>query len=604
METDRRVQDFETLQAYVAQSRHLNLQDFAAAELEQAILERLSELGAATCSEYIDRLQVDPQEYARLLDRILLPKSVIQNDSELFDLLTTTVFPTLENRPIENMRIWCVGCGTGEEAYSLAIALAERFGLVAVQQKVKIFATDDDDAALNIARPATYSAGSLEGLSSDLLSKYFTAGTGNFTFKNDLRRSVIFGRHELTNDAPISRMDLIICRGKLPFLNPDQQKKALARIKFALQSSAFLIVGKGEEIVDEPQLSKLRSRIYSKVQTNLVERDESAYAHPAEQVDETVRLQEGSFESGRVAQLIIDATGVMVGANRKARSTFGIAVQDLGRLVQDLEISYRPLELRSLIQQAIASRHSLIQPSTPRHLHNGRVQYFDVHVHPLCDDQHEIIGVTLQFDDVTEYQNLHEELTSLNQQLQTANEELQSTHEELETTNEELQSTNEELETINEELQSSNEELETMNDELQCTNTQLETGNTQQRELTTRINRSNIFLESILASIRSGVIVVDEQFKVMIWNERSADMWGLRADEVKGQSLFSLDIGLPINDFQSQLRQFPNGQDGYLEFETDAINRRGRSIKCKLRATPMVAQSRKGTVLLIEQVSP
>jgi two-component system CheB/CheR fusion protein len=130
--------------------------------------------------------------------------------------------------------------------------------------------------------------------------------------------------------------------------------------------------------------------------------------------------------------------------------------------------------------------------------------------------------------------------------LETAHEKLQSANEELETTNEELQSTNEELETTNEELQSTNEELETMNEELQSTNEELQTINIELRERSEELIRANAFLNSILTGLRVGVVVVDRQLKVLEWNRRMEDMWGLRTNEVLGRSILDLDIGLQI----------------------------------------------------------
>jgi two-component system, chemotaxis family, CheB/CheR fusion protein len=603
MATHGRLDDLETLQTYLKEHRRVNLQQLNGEGIQSVILQRLSEVGVANCSEYVDRLEVDPQEYARLFEVVLPPKSVIQDDRELFDFFESKVIPTLESKVHENVRIWSVGCRTGEEAYSLAITLCEKLGTSTVQERVKIFATDANDQNLSVARQAAYSPERFETISDDLRKKYFNINDDKLTFKNDLRRSVIFGRHDITSDAPISRMDVIVCRGLLPLFNLEQQRKAISRIKFAMKPFGFLLLGKGEQLIDESQLVQLAPRLYSK--SALDRREKSAdmdYLHATDSVDEFARLQEAALDASRIAQLIVDADGMIVNANRKARSTFGIAIQDFGRPMQDLEISYRPLELRSLIDQVTGFNERLTLPAVPRPLHNGRVQYFDVHIRPLFSESDERIGTCVQFDDVTEYQNLHEELTSLNQQLQTANEELQSTHEELETTNEELQSTNEELETINEELQSSNEELETMNDVLQTTNEELQTSNTQQRELSASIARANNFLESILASIRSGVVVLDERFEILVWNRRCEETWGLRADEVKRKSFFSLDIGLPVARLEEPLHAFIGGSEDYFETVMDAINRTGRAIECKLRATRITVYSRRGLVLLIEEI--
>ena len=179
----------------------------------------------------------------------------------------------------------------------------------------------------------------------------------------------------------------------------------------------------------------------------------------------------------------------------------------------------------------------------------------------------------------------YEEVQSTNEALQTTNEELQSTVEELETTNEELQSTNEELETMNEETQSANEELETINEEL--------------RTRSNDLNRANSFMESILASLRDGVIVLDNDLQVLAWNYQSEDFWGLRSDEVLGKHLLNLDIGLPVDQLRTLIRTCVASQEP-LSTEIDAMNRRGRKVCCAIDFTPLRGnfQEARGVIML------
>jgi len=177
-------------------------------------------------------------------------------------------------------------------------------------------------------------------------------------------------------------------------------------------------------------------------------------------------------------------------------------------------------------------------------------------------------------------------------------------NEELETTNEELQSTVEELETTNEELQSTNEEMETMNEELQSTNEEIEATNTELRQRTDELNRAHAFLESILASLRTGVVVVNRNFNVLIWNHRAEDLWGLRVDEVQGQSFFNLDTGLPVQSLKDCIRGILNQQSEYEEVLLQATNRRGKAIQCRVICTPLRNTQREiheGIVLMEER---
>jgi two-component system CheB/CheR fusion protein len=228
-----------------------------------------------------------------------------------------------------------------------------------------------------------------------------------------------------------------------------------------------------------------------------------------------------------------------------------------------------------------------------------------VQVQPLVDPEGAVLGVSINFSDVTRYQRLQNELETSNQELEMAYEELQSTNEELETTNEELQSSNEELETTNEELQSTNEELETMNEELQSTNEELQTVNEELQKRGEELNQSNAFLESILTSLRGGVVVVDRDLGVQIWNHKAEDLWGLRSNEALEQNFLNLDIGLPVEQLRQPMRVCLAGDDrGATEVLLPAINRRGRSIQCRVTCTPLTGSEAQiqGVILLMEEI--
>jgi two-component system CheB/CheR fusion protein len=333
----------------------------------------------------------------------------------------------------------------------------------------------------------------------------------------------------------------------------------------------------------------------------------------ASQVERQTALRDIVLDAARIAQVIVDVHGNVVMANQLARQLFHIESNDMGRPFQDFELSYRPIELRSLIDQANAENRVVAVTNLEYRTSSNETSYLDIQVAPLRDGD-AALGVSISFDDVTRYHKLEEQLQraqqeaeTVNEELQAANEELQSTNEELETTNEELQSTNEELETTNEELQSTNEELETMNEELQSTNEELQTMNEELRDRTDELNNSNAFLGSILSSLRGGVAVVDKSFKIIIWNSAAEELWGLRSDEVKGQSLFSLDSGLPVHELRTPLRLCVSDEaDGanHQELILNATNRRGRSIKCRVAVSPFrnLKGQRHGAVITMEEM--
>jgi two-component system, chemotaxis family, CheB/CheR fusion protein len=227
-------------------------------------------------------------------------------------------------------------------------------------------------------------------------------------------------------------------------------------------------------------------------------------------------------------------------------------------------------------------------------------------ISPLHGADGTTLGTAITFADTSRFRRLQDTLEHSKERLETAFEELQSTAEELETTNEELQSTNEELETTNEELQSTNEELETMNEELQSTNEELETMNDELRTRTDELNQVNAFLESILGSLQAGVVVTDRELRVQAWNDEATELWGLRSDEVHGQHLMNLDIGLQVESMMPLLRGVLSDSSEQREIVLEARNRRGRDILCRVTASPLLASTGevRGAIIVMEEQEP
>jgi two-component system CheB/CheR fusion protein len=478
--------------------------------------------------------------------------------------------------------------------------LCEAIGEERFRNEVKIYATDVDDEALSQARHARFTQHELEPTVSDeRRERFFEAVDSQWLFHNELRRSIIFGRHDLMQNPPISRIDLLMCRNTLMYFTADAQRRILASFHFALNPDGVLFLGKSEAIVTRTNLFEpidVRWHLFSKARS--LSRAERAVLPPLPfTADDGAApgrdtMQRAAFEAAPVAQLVIDGEGVLMLANSQARTVFGLTSGQVGRPLKDLELSYRPVELRSAIDEVMATGQMLRLGETEWRSRTGDVHHLNVELAPLRPDG-PIAGVSVTFADVTRYRLLqfdfersqrelstaYEELQSTVEELETTNEELQSTNEELETTNEELHSTNEELETMNEELHSTNEELETMNEELQSTNEELETTNNELRLRTNDLNQANRFLESILGGLAAAVVVLDIDLAVQVWNTAAEDLWGLRAYEVHGQHFLNLDIGLPVAELSSAIRSCLAGGGGEPVL-LPAINRRGRSIEC------------------------
>lgn len=603
--------EFEALLNYIKRNRGFDFTGYKRSTLMRRVQKRMQAVGIETISGYMDYLEVDPQEFIQLFNTILINVTSFFRDQSPWDYLQNEVIPLLVARkePHEPIRVWSAGCASGQEAYTLAIALAEVLGVEQFRERVKIYATDIDDEALNQARGASYNAKEVENIPQELLERYFDCFNSHYTFRQDLRRAVIFGRHNLAQDAPISRIDILVCRNTLMYFNAEAQAKIIARFHFALNESAFLVLGKAEMVLTHSKSFTpldLNRRIFTKV-ANVSVRDrllfmnnnddESNYLSPH------VRLRDTAFDVSTLAQMVVDVKGILVLANDRMRSLFALSLRDINRPLQDLEISYRPVELRSLISQANSEQRIIVHKDV-EWTNSNSAQYFDVQVTPLFDFNGNLLGSSISFNDVTRSKKLTEELEHSNQELEMAYEELQSTNEELETTNEELQSTNEELETTNEELQSTNEELETMNEELQSSNEELQTINDELRRRSLQLNEVNAFLEAILTSIRGAVVVVDRELQVLVWNTKSEDLWGWRSEEVKGQHFVNLDIGLPVEQLLQALRNCLLGAK-YQEMTLKATNRRGKASNCQVVCTPLMNATTEicGVIMLMEEIA-
>ena len=567
---------------HVRDARGFDFTGYKNASLTRRIHKRMDTVAATTFEEYRHFLDDNPHELNELFNTILINVTGFYRHPETWSRLAEVVIPQVcdEADPDEPIRVWVAGCASGEEAFTIAMLLCEALGDGAFRHRVKIYATDIDDEAITQARHARYLKRTVtEDVPAGLLDRYFETDGAYLMFRKDLRRTVIFGRHDLVHDPPISRIDLLSCRNTLMYFNPTAQAQILANLHFALRPRGFLVLGRSEALTTRSnQFSPvdLGCRIFRRVPTRreqaMSDEPRAQRAVAAEPSSPSADMRARGFELGMSAQLLIDVGGKVVAANQHARSLFGLTASDLGRPVQDLELSYRPLEMRSRLDAIHAERH----PVAVRGVEWRRgteTTWYDVLFHPIVNPAGVVEGTSVVFVDVSPQHRAQDELQRSRGELESAYEELRSAIEELENTNEELQSTNEELETTNEALQSTNEELETINDEL--------------RRRTTELNEINNFLEAILTSLHSAVVVVDHDVRVQVWNRHAQELWGLRADEVEGEHLMNLDIGLPVERLHQPIRAALAGEQPET-LMVPAVNRRGRTIVCRMRATPLV----------------
>jgi len=590
--------NFEALLTHVKEARGFDFTGYKRSSLMRRVKRRMSQVGVEDFADYLDYLQVHPDEFTGLFNTIMINVTGFFRDPEAWDYLRSEVLVPLigAKAPGTPIRIWSAGCASGEEAYTLAMLLGEILGPDEFRERVKIYATDVDEEQLNEARHAAYGAREVAAIPPDLLERNFEQAGNRYVFRKDLRRSLIFGRNDLVQDAPISRIDLLTCRNTLMYFNAETQARILARFHFALIDGGTLFLGKAEMLLSHSTMftpADLKRRVFRKVPRILTPNGSSVADQPPlpprGQPVGLDQLRIAALLASPVAQIVVAADGVVALTNRQATSLFNLSPRDVGRPFRDLDVSYRPVELRKYIEQALVERRTLHVGDVEYSRGGGEILHLDVQVNPLFDQDAGLLGVTLIFHDVTAARQLRADLERANRELEAAYEELQSTNEELETTNEELQSTVEELETTNEELQSTNEELETMNEELQSTNDELQSINEQLHESSAELDQANAFLDAILAGLRAGIAVVDRDLRIQVWNREAENLWGLRTAETIGQHLLNLDIGLPVDQLRPLIRQALAGDGEIEEVQLEAVNRRGRQIVVRVACSPLVS---------------
>jgi two-component system CheB/CheR fusion protein len=597
----------EAMLHFLHRSRGFDFTGYKRASLSRRIRHRMQLVGLHTYPEYVDYLEVRPEEFPQLFNTILINVTGFFRDPAAWSVLQELVAKRLGgSNALGPYRVWCAGCASGEEPYTLAIMLAELLGASAYTERVKIYATDVDDDALAQARLATYSEKAVEGVPAELLEKYFTRTGSSWVFNKELRRGVIFGRHDLVQDAPISRIDLLTCRNTLMYFNAETQTRILNRLNFALKDEGLLFLGKAEMLLTHANLFvplDLKLRVFGRSRGRPRERAaaEEKSVSEATAGEERTRLHRAAFERAPTAQVVLDVEGRIALINHRAARLFSMSPNDVGRSFHDLEMSYRPAELRSGLDRVRKERRAVHLKEVERKLASGDATFLDIEMLPLLNESGNVIGTQLSFSDITDSHRLQAELRTANVELESAHEQLQSASEELETTNEELQSTVEELETTNEELQSTNEELEAMNEELQSTNEELQAMNEELRQRGEELVDLSVFFGSILGSLRFGVTVLDRELRVRAWNPRMEDLWGVRADEVEGKPFFTLDIGLPTDQLATAIRStLSTGEEA--ERVLDCTNRRGRALRCKIAVTSLKGAPNRGVTLVVDEV--
>ena len=384
--------EFEALLVYLRESRGFDFTAYKRSTVQRRVVKRMTALGIDDFTEYQDYLEVHPDEFAVLFNTILINVTSFFRDTPAWEELASDVVPRIlaasNGGPI---RVWSAGCASGEEAYTLAIVFCEVMGANEFRERVKIYATDADEDELATARQAIYTNGRSRALPLECAGRYLEPVGDRFCFRKDLRRAVIFGRHDLLQDAPISRLDLLVSRNTLMYFNADAQRRILARFFYALNEGGYLFLGKAETLLAHSQSFEQfdpHYRIFAKPASSSPQRARpepaNGYNNELENVASPGResLRDLAFETDATAQIVVDENIVLAMANDKSRELFGLARRDLGRPLQDLELSYRPVDLRTSLDIALGEQRMLQMPDVA-----FGARWFDVHMTPFrsCD---------------------------------------------------------------------------------------------------------------------------------------------------------------------------------------------------------------------------
>src|SRR5215471_3775597 len=250
----------EALLAYLHEKRHFDFRGYKRASLSRRIFKRMQAVGVDDYERYIEVLEANPGEFSELFNTILINVTSLMRDPDAWEALAADVIPAIINTKAseEPIRVWSAGTASGEEAYSPAVLFADALGEDRFRRVVKIYATDADNDALNDARHGRYPERQLvEAFGEERANRFFDVEAGYGVFRSDLRRALIFGRHDLVQDPPISRIDLITCRNTLMYFTTDIQSKVLASFHFALSPGGYLFLGKSEALVNRTQMFKV-----------------------------------------------------------------------------------------------------------------------------------------------------------------------------------------------------------------------------------------------------------------------------------------------------------------------------------------------------------
>jgi two-component system CheB/CheR fusion protein len=594
------------------------------------VLHKLTEI-----RDYVKMLAEDPIEAEALVQDILINVTSFFRNPEGFELLKTRVFPALSQDRTGKMplRIWVLGCSTGEEAYSIAIAVTEFLHSTGRHVPVQIFASDLSSVGITKAREGIYTKLIEQEVSQERLRRFFVATDGGYQVNKMIRDMVVFARHNALVDPPFSHVDLISCRNMLIYLDATLQQQIVTTMHYALNAGGFLWLGPSETIGATQGMFDLldaKFKLYQRrpgvAHPEGLGRREHLPGKRGPMANHDVELRIGrdplligdpQREADRLLLSRYAPAGVLVNGDfemlqfRGDTSLYltpapGRASLNLVKMLRDGLV----VGVRAALLQAKRERRPIRQEDL-RIRAGGTTHVISVEVIPIRVPASRDVYYMVVFDDVasararegsptrseapppmrgaratSEIRRLRQELAASREYLQSvieqqeaANEELQSANEEVQSTNEELQSINEELETSKEEIQSSSEELATVNDELQTRNQQL--------------LQSHNDLRNLIDSVQIPIVMLGPDFRIRRFTPSAERLLNLIGTDA-GRPITDLRSNIEIPDLEERLRQVIETMSAQ---EITLQDRDGRWNLLRLRPYRTVDQKSDGVVM-------
>ncbi|WP_133259539.1 CheR family methyltransferase [Pseudochryseolinea flava] len=557
--------------------------------LRRVALNKLSSL-----DDYYALLRKSHREVDELFNDFLINVTSFFRDVDFYKALTSVAIPRLikGQKATETLRIWIAGCATGEEAYSIAITLAEYMEKKKLTIPYQVFASDLDAGAIEKARVGTYSISAMQKISSERLKKFFRKIDGHYQIEKSIREVCIFSQQNLLSDPPFSRMDLISCQNVLIYLKNEPQEKILRTFHYALKPNGFLFLGKSESIGIASELFDSldkKIRMYGRKQA-----PSEVVRLPADSTEKVILksprlLSQPPYDLEREIGKVILSNYVMpclvLNENLHIVQFFGITSHYLLPVVGKASFNILKMiredllfDLRMLIQQAKKTGRTVSKEGIVIH-NNKRPQELVLEVAPR-KMQHESFYLVI-FREIPESKTKKVALKSkpktsvvreqtivgLEEELRRSRELIKSTNEEYETTYEELQANNEQILSSNEELQSINEEMETSKEELQSANEELTTINEELQKRNLELKQSQNYANAIVDTVNSPFLVLTANLQVRTANKSFYETFKLNAENTIGCFIYELDHhSWDIQSLREHLNDLLGKKTHYKEF--------------------------------------